>query len=129
MGFTYTSPAKWVELGLSYRQVFTKDSRGEWRQINQPHFDITLKAQLLGLGLSNRSRLEYNDIENREDLWRYRNKVTLKFPLELTPLKLQPYIADEVFINFDKKDFNRNRLYSGLSLKVSQYLRGEAYYL
>ena len=86
LGFTYTSLAKWIELGLNYRQIFEKDSRGEWMQENQPHFNITLKTQLFDLDLSNRSRFEYRDRENKDDLWRYRNKVTVKFPLELTPL-------------------------------------------
>ena len=129
LGFTYTSLAEWIELGLNYRQIFEKDSRGEWRQENQPHFNITLKTQLFDLDLSNRSRFEYRDRERNKDLWRYRNKVTVKFPLELTPLKLQPYIADELFVNFDKEDFNKNRFYSGLSLKLSKHIQGEAYYL
>lgn len=129
LGFTYTSLAKWIDLGLNYRQIFEKDGRGEWRQENQPHFNVTLKTQLFEFNLSNRSRLEYRDRENREDTWRYRNKVTVKFPLEMTPLKLQPYVADEIFINFDKEDFNRNRFYCGFSLKCSKHIQGEAYYL
>ena len=129
LGFAYISLAEWIDLGLNYRQVFEKDGSGKWRQENRPHLNITLKTQLFDLDLSNRSRFEYRDRENNKDVWRYRNKVTVKFPLELTSLKLQPYVAEEVFINFDKEDFNRNRLYSGLSLKLSKHVKGEAYYL
>lgn len=116
--------------GLNYKQVFERtDSEGEWKQENRPHLNITLKGRLFDLGLSSRSRFEYRDRENKKDLWRYRNKVTVKFPLELTSFKLQPYLADEVFINFDEEDFNKNRLYAGLSLKLSKNIKGEVYYL
>jgi len=129
IGFVYKSLADWIDLGFNYRKVFEKDSKGKWRQENQPHLNVTLKGKLLGLDLSDRSRFEYRDRENKKDLWRYRNKVTVKLPLELTSLKLQPYLADEVFINFDEEDFNKNRLYSELSLKLSKNIKGEVYYL
>lgn len=130
IGFVYKSLADWIDLGFNYKQVFERtNSEGEWKQENRPHLNITLKGRLFDLGLSSRSRFEYRDRENKKDLWRYRNKVTVKFPLELTSLKLQPYLADEVFINFDEEDFNRNRLYAGLSLKLSKNIKGEVYYL
>jgi len=53
----------------------------------------------------------------------------MKLPVELTGLKLQPYVADEVYINFDEEDFNRNRVYSGVSFKLSENIGGEVYYL
>lgn len=130
LGFVYKSLADWIDLGFNYKQVFERtDSEGKWRQENRPYLNVTLKGKLLGLDLSDRSRFGYRDRENKKDLWRYRNKVTVKFPLELTSLKLQPYLADEVFINFDEEDFNRNRLYAGLSLKLSKNIKGEVYYL
>ena len=130
LGFVYKSLADWIDLGFNYKQVFERtNSEGEWKQENRPHLNITLKGRLFDLGLSSRSRFEYRDRENKKDLWRYRNKVTVKFPLELTSLKLQPYLAEEVFINFDEEDFNRNRLYAGLSLKLSKNIEAEVYYL
>ena len=129
LGFVYKSLADWIDLGFNYRQVFEEDSKDKWRQENRPHLNVMLKGKLFGLDLSDRSRFEYRDRESKKDLWRYRNKVSVKFPLELTSLKLQPYLADEVFINFDEEDFNRNRLYAGLSLKLSKNIKGEVYYL
>ena len=129
LGFVYKSLADWIDLGFNYKQVFQKDSKGTWRQENRPHLNVTLKGKLFGLDLSDRSRLEYRDRENKKDLWRYRNKLTVKLPLELTALKLQPYLADEVFINLDGEGYNRNRLYSGLSLKLSKNIKAEVYYL
>lgn len=128
-GFVYKNFTDWMDLGFNYRQVFEKDSKGKWRRENRPHLNVTLKGKLFGLDLSNRSRLEYRDRENKKDIWRYRNKLTVKLPLELTELKLQPYLADEVFINLDKEGYNRNRLYGGVSFKLSKNIKGDIYYL
>ena len=37
LGFVYKSLADWVDLGFNFRQVFEKDSKGEWRRENRPH--------------------------------------------------------------------------------------------
>lgn len=129
LGFVYSGVGDWLDLGFNYRQVLEKDNAGEWRQENRPHLHITMKGKLFDLDLSDRSRFEYRDRENQKDVWRYRNKFTVKFPLELTQFKLQPYLANEVFINFDDDGFNRNRVYSGVSFKLSKNMTGGIYYL
>ena len=129
LGFVYKSFTDWIELGVNYRQVFEKDNEGKWRQENRPHLNVTLKGQLFDFGLSNRSRFEYRDRENKEDLWRYRNKVTVKLPFELTELKLQPYMADEVFITLNDDNVDRNRFYSGVSFNLSKDITASVFYL
>jgi len=42
---------------------------------------------------------------------------------------LKPYLADEVFINFDEDGFNTNRFYSGFSYKFSKNISGSIFYL
>jgi len=129
IGFVYKNLADWIDLGFNYRQVFEKDSKGRWRQENRPHLNVTLKGKLFDLDLSNRSRLEYRDRENKKDVWRYRNKVTVKLPFELTELKLKPYLADEVFITLNDDNVDRNRLYVGASFKLAKNLKGDVFYL
>jgi len=53
----------------------------------------------------------------------------VRLPLELTQFKLQPYMAEEVFINFDAEDFNKNRLYGGFYLWLSKKTRLDVHYL
>ena len=129
VGFVHKSFADWIDLGFNYRQVFEKDSKGKWRQENRPHLNVTLKGKLLGLDVSDRSRFEYRDRENKEDVWRYRNKVTVKLPFELTELKLKPYLAEEVFITLNDDNVDRNRLYAGVSFKLAKNLKGDVFYL
>lgn len=125
----YTSFAEWLDLGLNYRQVFEKDGKRKWRRENRPHFNITFKVKLFDLDVSNRSRFEYRDRENKEDLWRYRNKITVKLPFELTGLKLKPYLADEVFVTLNDDNVDRNRFYSGFSLNLSKNIKANIFYL
>jgi hypothetical protein len=129
LGFLYRGFADWIDLGVNYGQVFEKDSSDVWRTEKRPHFNVTLKGQLFNFDLSDRSRLEYRDRENKKDVWRYRNKLTVKLPAAFTKFKLQPYVADEVFINFDKEDFNKNRLYSGILFSLSKNIKGDIFYL
>lgn len=129
IGFVYKGLADWVDLGLNFRHAYEKDSKDRWKQENRPHFNITFKGKMFGLNVTDRSRLEYRDRENRDDMWRYRNKFTIKFPTELTKLKLRPYIADEIFINLDHEDLNRNRLYAGVSFDLSEDMTAGLYYM
>jgi hypothetical protein len=129
LGFIYGGLAEWIDLGFNYRQVFSKDSAGEWRRENRPHVNVTLKTEVNDFTLSSRSRLEYRDREIKKDIWAYRHKATIKLPFELTKLKLQPYIADEVFIDLDKSEYVANRLYSGFSLISSKRIKSELYYM
>lgn len=128
-GLVYKNFADNVDLGFNFRKVFTKQGRGEWNSENLPHLNITLKGRLFDLAVSNRSRFEYRDIDESENLFRYRNKFTINIPLEFTELKLKPYLADEVFINFDEDGLNTNRLYSGLSYKFSKNISGSIFHL
>jgi len=128
VGFVYKSFADWIDLGVNYRQAFVKDSEDVWRELSGPHFNITLKGQLFGCDVSNRGRIQYYNTENKRDFWLYRNKVTVKLPFEFTKFKIQPYLADEVFI-FDKQGYDRNRLYSGASFKLSKNAKCSIFYL
>ena len=124
-----TSLADWLTLGFNFRHISERGTGRDWKWENRPHLNLSFKWKLGDLALSDRSRFEYRDKYNAKDMWRYRNKFTVKFPLELTPLKLKPYVAEEIFIDLDQSGINRNRFYSGFSLKLSKSLSGNIYYL
>ncbi|UCE98711.1 MAG: DUF2490 domain-containing protein [Planctomycetota bacterium] len=128
-GFVYRGFADCLDFGFNYRQAYQKDSRGKWSEEHQPNVYFTLRGKFFGLDMSDRSRLEYRDRENNKDVWRYRNKLTLKLPLEFTELKLKPYVADEVFVTVSDDNIDRNRLYGGVSVEFSENIKGDVYYL
>jgi len=129
LGFVYGGFADWIDLGINYRQIFGRSgSAGDWKQENRPHLNVTLKGQLFDLSVSNRSRFEFRDIEDNDDHWRYRNRFKVKIPLELTGLKLKPYVADEVFIPLNDDNVSQNRVYAGFSFDVLENMTGEIFY-
>ena len=126
--FTWSGLADWIDLGFNFRQINEKDSEGTCRPEYRPHINLTFK-NLLGLDLSNRSRLEYRDRDTSEDVWRYRNETTYKFPFTLTAWNLKPYIADEIFIEEDSRNMSRNRFYAGFGFNITESIKGEVFYL
>ncbi len=129
VGVVYKNVVENVDLGFNFRKAFTKISRDNWNSENRLHLNLTIKGELFDIPVSNRARIEYRDIDESKNLFRYRNKFTINFPLEFTQLKLKPYLADEVFINCDEDGFNTNRVYAGLKLKLADNIDGSLFYL
>lgn len=127
-GVVWSGLAKWIDLGLNYRHVFEERS-SQWREENRPHLNATVKWKLFGIDFSNRGRLEYRNREKAEDFLRYRNKFTVKVPFKLTKFKIQPYVADEIFYDFNQETLNRNRFYTGITFKLLGNLKGDIFYL
>lgn len=117
-----------LTIGVNYRQVYEK-KKGDFKEENRPHVNAVLKYDLGGFKLDDRNRLEYRHFDYQADAWRYRNKLTVKLPWKFTKMQIQPYLADEVFVDFNNKAFNRNRLYSGFSMSLAKNLKAEVYYL
>ena len=119
---------KHLSLGVNYRQVYEKKG-GKFREENRPHANAILKFDLSGFKLEDRNRIQYRHFDYQTDYWQYRNKLTVKFPLSLTQFEIQPFLADEIFIDLNDNGFSRNRFYSGFGFKIIKNLKGEIYYL
>lgn len=126
-GFVY-SLNKHLDLGVNYRQVYEK-KKGKFKEENRPHLNATLKYDIYGFKLDDRNRIEYRHFDYQADSWRYRNKFTVRFPWKFTRLEIQPYLADEIFLDFQNKAFSRNRFYSGFGMSFTKNIKGEIYYL
>jgi hypothetical protein len=44
-------------------------------------------------------------------------------------LKLKPYLADEVFINFNEEGYVGNRFYSGVAFNFTKNVKANIYYV
>ncbi|TRZ48767.1 DUF2490 domain-containing protein [bacterium] len=126
-GFVYTLN-KHLDLGINYRQVYEK-KKGEFKEENRPHVNATLKYELYGFKLDDRNRIEYRHFDYQTDTWRYRNKFAVKFPWKLTRFEIQPYMADEIFVELEDGSLSRNRVYSGIGFTITKNIKGEVYYL
>ncbi|MDD5291972.1 MAG: DUF2490 domain-containing protein [Candidatus Omnitrophica bacterium] len=120
--------SKNLSLGIGYRQIYEKKS-GKFKEENQPNWLATIYWDLWGCEFEDRSRLEYRHFDYQTDLWRYRNKLTLKLPLKFSKLEIQPYVSDETFFEFQGSTFTRNRFFAGLSMNIKKNIKAESYYL
>jgi hypothetical protein len=130
IGLNYSGLAEWLNVGTNYRKSYIKNDESEWYQEDSPHFNLTVKGTYRDLGLSNRVRLAYRDRgDGDDDVWQIRDLITVRFPVELTELKMQPYVSEEVFIHLDDEGFYMNRIYAGFSFKIFTNTTCRFYYL
>lgn len=124
----YSGIAHWLDVGFGFRQGYLKKS-GEWKSESQPNLLATIKLEVAKFEINDRHRFEYRELEDNDDGWNYRNKLTIGLPIKFTRLKIQPYISDEFFLNIDKGLLDQNRLYGGFYLQLLKNLKGEIYYM
>jgi hypothetical protein len=120
---------KYWSVGGGYRHVLNK-SKGKFLVENEPYVVATFASQFSGFKYDDRSRLEYNHFDYKDDTWRYRNKLTIKTPWKFTKLEFQPFVSDEIFILFDDgQRLSENRATAGLVMNITKNLKGEVYYM
>ena len=118
----------YLEFGVNYRQIFQKKNK-DWDPQYEPHVNGTIKFNWNDFVFKTRSRFAYQIKESADNIWIYRNKFSLDLPYKWTPLKIQPFIADEIFYDFDVNEMNKNRAYIGFKLAFTSNLKGEVYYM
>lgn len=127
-GFLY-SLKKWLNIGGGYRHIYEL-KQGKFKLENAPYATATLLWDFKGFKFDDRNRIEYRHFDYKTDIWRYRNKVTLKFPWKFTRWGIQPYLAEELLIDLSPAhQFNQNRFSSGLSMNLTSNLKTEIYYM
>jgi len=120
----------WLGVGVNYRHVYQR-SGTQWKMEKRPHFNLTLSWTRAGFQLQDRSRLELRKREGKDDVWRYRNKLTVKLPKGLAPWVGRPYAAVEGFVDLDRGDdkFSRYRLYGGIARPVLGPIQLDLHYM
>jgi len=129
LSLNYSGFGDWLDVGVGFRKIFMKKSRHSWRQEDRPYVSFTLNGIYNRLDVSNRIRFEYRDKEDAKDVWRFRNRFQIEFPVRWTQLQLRPYMSDEIFVNFDEEHFNRNRVYAGVVYEFPEHTECKFYYL
>jgi len=123
----YFGLADWLCVGAGYKKVYAQDD-DDWTTEDRPMLDAAVKTKVGGFGVTDRSRLEYRLVQDEDPTWRYRNRLTVTSPVTFTSLKIQPYTAEEVFVNFDEQGFNQQRLYGGAFIPLHEKVRLELFY-
>jgi hypothetical protein len=127
IGFTY-SLNKSLNLGTGYRHILER-KKSKFKEENAPYGFVSLLWEIRGFKFEDRNRLEYRAYDYQTDTWRYRNKISVKFPWKFTALEIQPYISDEIYVHLNGINLNQNRLSAGLGFNITKKIKGEIYYL
>ncbi len=104
----YWRLTNWFTGGVVYRTAFANDGEG-WALEHRPYADVSVHADLFGVDLSWRPRVEYKIKEGHA---RFRIRKKLKVEFKTIPTK--PFVADEVFVPLEGP-IERNRIFLGLS--------------
>ncbi len=123
----YQGFADWLSVGVGYKRVYAKPDG--WEIEDRPMFNVAAKTNVYGFGVTNRSRFEYRMPQDEGPFWRYRHRLNIVSPVTFTPLKIQPYTAEEVFYSFDGQGFNQQRLYGGVYIPLHEKVRLELFYI
>ncbi len=123
----YLGLADWLSVGVGYKRVYAKPDG--WEIEDRPMFNAAIKSKIYGFGITNRSRFEYRMPQDEGPFWRYRHRVNIVSPVTFTPLKIQPYTAEEIFYSFDGQGFNQQRVYGGVFIPLHEKVRLELFYI
>lgn len=108
----------WLDLELLYRHEFY-DLNGITVQEYRPKFRLSGKTHLGNISIRNRYGIEYRMFEVGENHIRYRSDLRVKPCWNLTLLKINPYLTEEIFIARGK--MTRNRFYVGISGQMRHF--------
>lgn len=113
----------WLALGAGYRQQYDR-RESRWIEENRPFADATLRWKIRAVTLSDRNRIEYRNREGQDDIFRYRNKLTMQVNAWEPGFGLKPYAAAEAFVDesADLKERNRTRFTLGLRTDPDRHL-------
>jgi hypothetical protein len=109
--------SEWLEIGTNYRYISRSTDDG-WRRENRPNINAEIKWGWLDFEFSDNNKLEYRIREDNEDIFRYKNKLKIEYPVEWTVLKISPYASEEIFCDFDVGQLNGYRLEAGFSMQL-----------
>jgi len=127
LGLVYSGLATWLDLGFKMKLAFQEDDVGHWLRETRPQWDTTLKHTIRGFAISDRSRLEYRVREDDSDVWRYRNKLKVQSPWELSCLALRPYASDELFFQLDGTGLSTHRISLGVTVPFTKRIKGDIF--
>jgi hypothetical protein len=92
----------------------------DWQPENRGYLEGFFAQRFHGFRVTNRARVEFRFFDWRDDDVRLRNEITVEAPWELTPLKLRPYLEEEVFYSTNAGHFEANWLGGGLAWRPAK---------
>ena len=126
---SHTNANGWLKLYGALKTAHAPtDLRDDWIHEIRPHASIAVLSEFRGIDVINRSRLEFRNFEDYDNVWRFRHKIRVDSPVTFTPLRIEPYVAEEIFYNFNADRFYGNRVQAGLFIPLHEKVRLDLFY-
>lgn len=114
----------WLKIGGAYRGAWSLLRNNEYGYENRPMINIYASKNLHQYFVSNLARFEFRQFNyDLKDDVRFRNEIRVVFPVEITKMKLKPYIEEEFFYSINAEEINANWLSAGLQYQVNKNVR------
>ncbi|MDZ4742893.1 MAG: DUF2490 domain-containing protein [Verrucomicrobiota bacterium] len=116
---------------VGYAYDWTQQSNRMITVGNSGFFDTTVKIPFQRFNLSSRQRLQFGTEATEEDqngfVALYRPKTVLEYEMPWLPLRLMPFVADEVFFDMNTGVLLENRAQIGVAYRINKSWRIEVY--
>ncbi len=109
-----------VRLGYRYAAI---KPQNKWLNEDRPFVEAYASKKIDNLNdarFTSRSRVEWRIFDYRDNDIRLRQEFTLEAPLQLTDLKLNPYLEEELFYSTEKQQLEANWLGGGLAWRPAK---------
>ncbi|HEV7395575.1 MAG TPA: DUF2490 domain-containing protein [Pyrinomonadaceae bacterium] len=121
---------KYLTLTPAYYYIGTQPIKNRKAYENRLAFAATVKGPVGGgFVLGNRSLIERRLRHPQIDSTRYRDRVQVEHPFHIGELKLNGFMADEIFYDWSVHAWVRNRFNIGVGRNFNKHVYGEVYYL
>ncbi len=94
-----------------------------WQPEDRGYLEAYFADTFNGFRISNRARIEFRFFDWRDDDIRLRDNITVEAPWSLTPLKLRPYLEEEVFFGTNAGQLAANWLGGGLAWRPAKGIK------
>lgn len=121
-------PRKFIEIGPGYRYSYTETSTGKNTDDHRVLLETTLKGAVAKWGISNRHRVEYRNLTDKE-FWGWRGRLRVSHPVKVGKWEVSPFVSDELFWDTRREEFNQNRFSLGFSKSLSKTVGLDIYYM
>jgi Protein of unknown function (DUF2490) len=121
-------PIPWLTLTPNYQYIAHDPAEDVRTHEHRPSLLTAVRIPIERAEVTLSTGIEYRIREDKEDSWRVRPKVKLKYPLGPDQWNLSGYIADELFYDSNHDDFVRNRSFAGCEKKLGKSWSIDLYY-
>lgn len=128
-GFNYKLN-KHVSFTPSYLYIAQQPASGGRRYESRLRFAVNVEKSWSRFSIDDRNLVEYRFRNSGADSVRYRNRLKFLYPVKKNKKELfVPFAANEIFYDFQAKNFSRNEFSVGLSRKLSSNVTTDFFYL